>query len=126
MCFSLLTCPGLCCVYVWLGKPSTGPSTPNVSPEQTGRIIALNLLIMLFLMYSRRLLAFCAKKAYFWLVVNFLFTGTPAPFLPSFLSAPSIYWCLGLFLPKCRTCHLPLLNFTMFLTKHFSYLLRSL
>ena len=38
---------------------------------------------------------------------------------------PSRYWCWGLFLPRCRTLHLSLLNFVKFLSVHFSSLLRS-
>ena len=40
-------------------------------------------------------------------------------------SAPSLYWCMGLFLPRCRTLHLPLLNFIRFLCAQLSSLYRS-
>lgn len=36
----------------------------------------------------------------------------------------SIHWCMELFLPRCMTLHLPLLNFVIFLSSHFSSLLR--
>ena len=38
---------------------------------------------------------------------------------------PSLYWCLGLFLPRGRTLHLPLLNLIRFLSAHLSSLSRS-
>lgn len=116
----------LCSCLSCTEKLNTRPRTPDVSPEQTGKIISLNLLMMLFLMYSIKLLAFFSKKAHFWLMVKFSSTGILAHFLPSCLLAPSMYWCLELFFPRCRTCHLPLLNFTTFLRKHSSNLLRSL
>lgn len=47
------------------------------------------------------------------------------PQLPS-QSAPSTYWCLWLFLSRCRTLHVPLLNSVRFLSDHFSIQLRSL
>ena len=34
-------------------------------------------------------------------------------YLPSSQLAPSLYWCMGLFLPRCRTLHLSLLNHVM-------------
>ncbi|KAK4810721.1 hypothetical protein QYF61_007695 [Mycteria americana] len=37
-----------------------------------------------------------------------------------------VYWCMGLFLPWCRTWHFPLLNCMRFLSAHFSSLSRSL
>lgn len=59
----------------------------------------------LFLTQSRRLLAFTASLLSSWL-------------------APSLcYWCLELFLRRCRTWHLPLLNLMKFL---FASLSRSL
>ena len=39
---------------------------------------------------------------------------TPCSFSANLLSncvVPSMYWCLGLFLPRCRTLHFSLLNF---------------
>lgn len=41
------------------------------------------------------------------------------------LSVPNLSHCQGLFLPRCRTQHLFLLNFTRFLSAHFSSLSRS-
>ena len=38
---------------------------------------------------------------------------------------PSLFWCLRLFLPRGRTWHFPVLNFTMSLLAHFSSLSRS-
>jgi len=39
---------------------------------------------------------------------------------------PSLYWCMGLFLPRCRTLHLPWLNFVRFLSAQLSSLSRSM
>lgn len=36
----------------------------------------------------------------------------------------SIYWCMGLFLPRVRTLHFPLLNFMRVMQAHFFSLLR--
>lgn len=44
-------------------------------------------------------------------------------FLPA---SPQLYWCLRLFLPRCRTSHFPLINFMRFLFTPFSNLFRSL
>lgn len=44
-------------------------------------------------------------------------------------SAPSLFWCMGvsfLFLPLCRTRHLPMLIFMKFLSAHLSELARPL
>ena len=41
-------------------------------------------------------------------------------------SAPSLYWCLVLFLYRCRTLHFPLLNFMRFPSVHLSSLSRFL
>ena len=35
---------------------------------------------------------------------------------------PSLYWCMGLFLPRCRTLHLPLLYLISFLSAQLSSL----
>lgn len=42
------------------------------------------------------------------------------------LVTPAMFWCLGLFLPRCRTLHLSLLNSVRFLAAHLSSLLTSL
>lgn len=42
------------------------------------------------------------------------------------LSVPNLSHCQGLFLPRCRTQHLSLLNFTSFFSAHFSNPSRSL
>ena len=39
--------------------------------------------------------------------------------LLSFWLAPSMYWCMGLFLPRSMTLHFPLLNFMRFLFSPF-------
>lgn len=38
-------------------------------------------------------------------------------------AAPSMYRCLGWFPPRCRTLHFPVMNYTGFLSVHFSSLL---
>ena len=53
----------------------------------------------------------------------------PQVFFAKLLSnwaAPTTYWFLGLFLPRCRTLHLPLLNCMTFQWAHFSSLSGSL
>lgn len=62
----------------------------------------------------------CAR-APFWLLFNLV--STRMSFSVNLLSswaAPSMSWCLGLFLPRCRI--LPLLNSVRFLSPHFSSL----
>ena len=64
-------------------------------------------------MHPRIPLAFLADRAHCWLMVNLSSTRTPRPLsaeLFSSRSTPSLYWCMGLFLPRCRTLLLPLLN----------------
>jgi len=39
--------------------------------------------------------------------------------------SPSLYWCMGLFLPRCRTLYLPFLNFIRFLSAQLFSLSRS-
>ena len=81
--------------------------------EQRGRITSLELLAVLLLMQPRRLVAFLATRARCWLVVDLLPTRIPRTFSGKLLSsqlATSVCWCVGLFLPRCRTWHLLLLN----------------
>jgi len=99
------------------------------SAEQRGRIILLCLLAALHLTQPRVLSTFFAAGAHCWLMVNLVSTRTSRGFSANLLSswaAPSIYWCMGLSLPRCRTLHFPLLNCMRFLSAHFSSLLRSL
>ena len=56
-------------------------------------------------------------------------TRTPRSFSAKLLSswvALSIYWCMGLFFPRCRTLQFSLLNFMRSLSTHFPSLSRSL
>jgi len=79
-------------------------------------------------MHPSRPLAFLAARAHCWLTVNFSSTRTPRSLSTELLSsrsAPSLYWCMGLFLPRCRTLHLPLFNFISFLSAQLSSLSRS-
>ena len=62
-------------------------------------------------MHPRIPLAFLAARAHYWLMVNLSSTSTPSSVSTEVLSsrsAPSLYWCMGLFLPRCRTLHVPL------------------
>jgi len=55
-------------------------------------------------------------------------TRTPRSLSAELLSSrstPSLYWCMGLFLPSCRTLHLPFLNLIRFLSAQLSNLFRS-
>ena len=79
-------------------------------------------------MHPRMPLAFLAARAHCWLMVNLSSTSTPRSLSTELLSSrstPSLYWCMGLFLPRCRTLHLPLLNFIRFLSAQLSSLSRS-
>ena len=82
----------------------------------------------LLLMHPRIPLAFLAARAHCWLMVNLSSTRTPRSLSAELLSSrstPSLYWCMGLFLPRCRTVHLPLLNLIRFLSAQLSSLSRS-
>ena len=79
-------------------------------------------------MHPRIPLAFLAARAHCWLMVNLSSTRTPRSHSTELLSrrsTPSLYWCMGLFLPSCRTLHLPLLNLIRFLSAQLSSLSRS-
>lgn len=65
-----------------------------------------NLPAMLFLTKPRMLLACFATRAYSWLMVSLLFTSTSRSISARLLST-CVCWCLALFLPRCRTVHLP-------------------
>ena len=70
-------------------------------------------------------LAFLATRAHCWLVVNLSSASSPRSLSAELLSsraAPSLYWCMGLFLPRCSTLHLPLLNLNRFLSSQLSSL----
>ena len=78
-------------------------------------------------MHPRMPLAFLAARAHCWLIVNLSSTRTPRFLSAELLSSrsiPSLYWCMGLFLPRCRTLHLPLLNLIRFLSAQLSSLSR--
>ena len=64
-------------------------------------------------------LAFWDTRAHNCLMVNLLSTKTPrssSAELLSSRSAPNLYWCIWWILPRCRTLHMPLLNFMNFLS----------
>lgn len=73
-------------------------------------------------MQPRRLLASFTARAHCWLMV-YLFPRTPRSVSGDLL--PSLYWCVGLFLPRRRMWH-PLLGCMRFLLAHFPSLSRSL
>ncbi|KAK4826741.1 hypothetical protein QYF61_010994 [Mycteria americana] len=65
-------------------------------------------------MQTRIPLAFFVAKARCWLMFNLVSIRTPRSFSAKLLccqSALSMYQCMGLFLPRQRTLHFPLLNF---------------
>ena len=78
-------------------------------------------------MHPRIPLAFLAIRAHCWCMVN-LSTSTPMCLTTEMLFsrwAPSLYWCMGLFLSRYRTLHLSMLNFIRFLSTQLSSLSRS-
>ena len=76
-------------------------------------------------MHPRIPLAFLAARSHCWLMVNLSSTRIPRSLsaeLHSSRSVPSLYWCMRLFLPRCRTLRLPLLNLIRFLSAQLSSL----
>jgi len=73
-------------------------------------------------MQPRIWLAFWTGSAHCWLILSFSSTSTPksSSGLLSSYSPPSLYLCLGLPRPTCRTLHLALLNFMLFTQAHLS------
>ena len=118
-------------VSLALGSPGLDPGLQVclTSAEQRGGVTSPDLLAVLCLMQPRRSLAAFGTRAHCCLVVNLVPTRTPRAFSAKLFrswSAPSMYWCMDLFLPRCRTLHFPSLNFMRFLSAHSSSLLRSL
>ena len=94
-----------------------------------GRVTSIELLAKLCLMQPRGLLVFFVVRTRCWLPVSLLATRTPRSFTAKLLLSwpiPSLSCCLGLSLPRSRTLNFPLLNFTRFLSAHFSSMPRSL
>jgi len=78
-----------------------------------------------FLTHSRIPLAFLATGSQFWLMFNLLRTRTCWSFYAELLSstsAPNLYSCMQLFLPRCRTLRLFLLKVIWFLSTQLSSL----
>jgi len=111
-------------------KPRTGHTIPYVtspgqgrgagSPSSTCWPFFFNVLL--------DTMGLLATKAHCWLTAHLLSTRTPRSFseeLLSSISVPNLYWCMQLFLPTCRTLHLPLLNLIRFLFVQPSSLSRS-
>ena len=79
-------------------------------------------------MHPRIPLSFLAARAHCWLMVNLSSTRTSRSLSAELLSSrstPSLYRCMGLFLPRCRNLHLPVLNLIRFLSDKLSILSRS-
>ena len=82
----------------------------------------------IFILLWRLSLAFLKIRAHSWLTVKLSSTRTSRPLSTELLysrSALSLYWCIGLFLPKFRTLHLPLLNLMRFFSAQLSSVCRS-
>ena len=97
-------------VSLVLGSTELDPEAHLTHAQQRWRTSSLNLLAMLFLMQSKRLLAFFAARTHSRLMVNLLFARTLRACYAKVLSshsAPSPYWCKELFLPKGRTWEFP-------------------
>ena len=112
--------------------PSAWPIPIDISHQgwtERGRIPCLDLLAMLCLLQLRRLLVTFVIRVHCWFMVSMLSIRTLKDFPLELFSRPaalSMHWCFGLFLPKSGTLHLLLLDFTGFLSAHFSSLWRSL
>ena len=90
------------------------------------RITSLDLLAMLCLMQPWTPFTAFAARSHCLLMSKLMSTASFSDKLRFSWVDSSIYRCLGLFLPRCRTLHFPLLNFMRLLSAHFSSLSRSL
>lgn len=93
------------------------PLWGHTRSEQRGTIPTFDLLDKLLLMQPSVHLYFYAVNTLCWIMCMFLPTKTPSPSFQncsSFHSSPSLCSCLGLPWPRCRTLHLPILDFMMF------------
>lgn len=98
-----------------------------VGLKPTLKITYFDLLATLLSMEPRILLAFWAESTHYWIMLSFTITNMPKSFssgMPSIHSLPSLYLCLGLSWPMCRTLCLALLNFMRFTSAHHSCLSR--
>jgi len=93
----------------WGAQNWTQRSRCNLtSAEQKGRLTSLLLMAMFPLVQPRYCWLFCflATRAHCLLMVNLVSTRTPRSFSAKLLcswAAPSMYWCLWLCLPLCRS-----------------------
>ena len=97
--------------------------------EQKDRIPCLALLAMRLLMKPKTWSTIWATSTHCWLMLSFLPINTPKSSslrLLSVSSSHTLYLCLGLPWPMCRTLYLALLKFMMFAQAHISRLSRSL
>jgi len=110
--------------------PQNRHCTPDeISQEQRGRIISLDLLVTHILMQLGIWLAFWAASTHCQLTLSFSSTNTPKSFSSGLLSSHSplkLYLCLGLPQPARRTLHLALVNFMRQAWSHLSSLSRFL
>lgn len=112
-------------VLLVLGSPQvdTAFQTCLIRAEQRGRIISHDVLATFLIMQPKMLLAFLAARACYSLTVCLESTRAPRCFsadLPFKWSSPILYWCLGIFVPRCRTSYFLLLNFMRFLLASYS------
>lgn len=118
-CSPLLILSGMF-VSLELGEPRYGPGLPDPQQWAEGRILSPDLLALLVLMQPRIPFAFPAA------FLTHIQSGAHqhhAKLLSSW-AASSMYQCLRLFFPTCRSFYFYLLNFTMLLLAHFSSLLK--
>ena len=109
-----------------LGSPEMN-TVLQVWPHQFWAEGKDHLLITFPLMQSRIPFACFEARVCCWPMVLLLSTRTPWSFSAKLLSSwvtLSKYWCMELFLPRCRTLKFSLLHFIRFLPAHFSNMLR--
>ena len=97
--------------------------------ELRGTVTSVVPLFTLLLMQPSIWLACWAASKHCWLVMSLSSINIYKSFTSGLLSShslPSLYLCLGLPLPKCRTLHLALLNFMRVTWAQLSRLSRSL
>lgn len=102
--------PLSCTVEPRIGNYSGGELK---APEERAKFTSCNLLAKLFLMWCRIPLVLFATRAHCLLMFNLVSARIPSTFSVKLFSrqlAPSTYRCMELFLPRCRTLHLPLWN----------------
>lgn len=116
-------------IFLVLQSPSAQYSIGSLKQDQWvwGAVItSLDLLAVQLLMLPSMWLAFTATRAIAPSCPSLLFTDTSRGFSTKLLFKQSAPGCwMGLFYPRCRTLHLPLLNWKTFVLFYFSSLARS-